>query len=140
VPGITSASAAAASAGRSMTRRARNQAITFLTAHEAQGYAEHDWRALAQPGSAVAIYMGLRAARFVQGRLMLHGASPETPVTIIENASRQSEKLVRARLGDMPERISEAGIAGPAIIFIGLDAREARRAAAQTSAITRAAI
>jgi len=76
----------------------------------------------------------------VQGRLMLHGASPETPVTIIENASRQSEKLVRARLGDMPERISEAGIAGPAIIFIGLDAREARRAAAQTSAITRAAI
>jgi uroporphyrin-III C-methyltransferase/precorrin-2 dehydrogenase/sirohydrochlorin ferrochelatase len=140
VPGITSASAAAASAGRSMTRRGRNQAISFLTAHEAQGYAEHDWRALAQPGSAVAIYMGLRAARFVQGRLMLHGASPETPVTIIENASRPSEKLVRARLGDMPERIGEAGIAGPAIIFIGLDAREARRAAAQTSAITRTAV
>ena len=140
VPGITSASAAAAAAGRSMTRRARNQAITFLTAHEAQGYAEHDWRALAQPGSAVAIYMGLRAARFVQGRLLLHGASPETHVTIIENASRQSEKLVRARLVDMPERISEAGITGPVIIFIGLDAREARRTAAQAPDMTRAAI
>jgi len=125
VPGITSASAAAASAGRSMTRRGRNQAISFLTAHEAQGYAEHDWRALAQPGKALAIYMGLRAARFVQGRLLLHGASPETPVTIIENASRTDEKQISASLADMAERISEAGIAGPAIIFIGLPARRA---------------
>lgn len=126
VPGITSGSAAAASAGRSLTRRGRNQAITFLTAHEAQGYAEHDWRGLAQPGKALAIYMGLRAARFVQGRLMLHGASPNTPVTIIENASRSDEKRVSASLADMAERISEAGIAGPAIIFIGLPARRAQ--------------
>ncbi len=129
VPGITSASAAAASAGRSLTRRGRNQAITFLTAHDAEGYAEHDWRALAQPDHALAIYMGLRAARFVQGRLMLHGASPETPVTIIENASRPGEKRVSATLREMCERISEAGITGPAIIFIGLPARRARTGA-----------
>jgi len=133
VPGITSASAAAASAGRSLTRRGRNQAITFLTAHEAQGYAEHDWRALAQPGNAFAIYMGLRAARFVQGRLMLHGASPDTPVTIVENASRRDEKRVGATLADMCERISEAGIAGPAIIFIGLPARRAQGGAIEST-------
>jgi uroporphyrin-III C-methyltransferase/precorrin-2 dehydrogenase/sirohydrochlorin ferrochelatase len=133
VPEITSASAAAASAGRSLTRRGRNQAITFLTAHEAQGYAEHDWRALAQPGNAFAIYMGLRAARFVQGRLMLHGASPETPVTIVENASRRDEKRVGATLGDMCERISEAGIGGPAIIFIGLPARRAQSGAVEST-------
>ncbi len=132
VPGITSASAAAASSGRSLTRRGRNQSITFLTAHEAQGYAEHDWRALAQPGNAIAIYMGSRASRFVQGRLMLHGASPETPVTVIENASRPEEKRVSATLGDMCERIGEAGITGPAIIFIGLPARRAQ--AAETDA------
>jgi uroporphyrin-III C-methyltransferase/precorrin-2 dehydrogenase/sirohydrochlorin ferrochelatase len=132
VPGITSASAAAASSGRSLTRRGRNQAITFVTAHEAQGYAEHDWRALAQPGNAIAIYMGLRASRFVQGGLMLHGASPETPVTVIENASRPEEKRVSATLGDMCEQIGEAGITGPAIIFIGLPARRAQ--AAETDA------
>ncbi|RIA55436.1 siroheme synthase CysG [Dichotomicrobium thermohalophilum] len=126
VPGITSGSAAAASSGRSLTRRGRNQAITFLTAHDAQGYAEHDWRALAQPGNALAIYMGLRAARFVQGRLMLHGAAPETPVTIVENTSRPEEKRVSATLANMCERISEAGIVGPAIIFIGLPARRAQ--------------
>jgi uroporphyrin-III C-methyltransferase/precorrin-2 dehydrogenase/sirohydrochlorin ferrochelatase len=132
VPGITSASAAAASSGRSLTRRGRNQTITFLTAHEAQGYAEHDWRALAQRGSALAIYMGLRAARFVQGRLMLHGAAPETTVTIIENASRPEEKRVSATLGDMCDRLRAAGVAGPAIIFIGLPARRAQAAEMET--------
>jgi len=132
VPGITSGSAAAASAGRSLTRRGRNQAITFLTAHEARGYAEHDWRALAQQSQALAIYMGVRAARFVQGRLMLHGAAPETPVTIIENASRPQEKRVSASLSDMCEQISAHDIEGPAIIFIGLPARRAQAAEGET--------
>ncbi len=129
VPGITAASAAAASSGRSLTRRGRNGAIGFITAQDAEGYAEHDWRALAQPGSAVAIYMGLQAARFVQGRLMLHGAKPEMPVTIVENASRPNEKIVGAHLSDMCEQIEAADITGPAVIFLGLEARRAREAA-----------
>jgi siroheme synthase len=76
--------------------------------------------------------MGLRAARFVQGRLMLHGASPKTPVTIIENASRPEENRVSATLGELCEHIIEAGIAGPAIIFIGLQARRSRSAQSGT--------
>jgi len=126
VPGITAASAAAASAGRSLTRRGRNGAIGFITAQDAEGYAEHDWRALAQPGRTFAIYMGLRAARFVQGRLLLHGASPETPVTAVENAARPQERILETRLGDMSQRIQAAGIRGPAIIFVGLKARTAQ--------------
>jgi siroheme synthase len=38
-----------------------------------RGFADHDWRALARPGEVAAIYMGKRAARFVQGRLLMHG-------------------------------------------------------------------
>lgn len=139
VPGITSASAAAATAGRSLTRRGRNGAIGFITAQDAEGYAEHDWRALAQPGRTFAIYMGLRAARFVQGRLLVHGASPETPVTIVENASRPHERVIAAQLGTMSETITDAGLSGPAIIFIGLEARAAKAVAADLT-ITRQAI
>jgi len=125
VPGITAASAAAASCGRSLTRRGRNGSVSFITAQDAEGYAEHDWRALAAPDKAFAIYMGLRAARFVQGRLLLHGAAPDTPVTVVENASRADERIIEARLADMDERLSAAGVSGPAIIFVGLDARAA---------------
>jgi len=139
VPGITAASAAAASAGRSLTRRGRNGAIGFITAQDAEGYAEHDWRALAQPGKTFAIYMGLRAARFVQGRLLLHGASPETPVTIVENASRPDERVIESQLGGVSQTIWASAIRGPAIIFIGLKARAATTVAAGP-AVTRHAI
>jgi uroporphyrin-III C-methyltransferase/precorrin-2 dehydrogenase/sirohydrochlorin ferrochelatase len=119
VPGVTAAAAAAASIGVSLTRRHRNSSITFLTARDAEGLAEHDWKALAN-GASLAIYMGVRAAKFVQGRLLLHGASPSTAVTIVENASRPSERIAVGTLAELPQLIGAAKIAGPAIIFIGL--------------------
>jgi siroheme synthase len=125
IPGVTSAAAAAAGAGRSLTRRGRNQAVTLMTAHDAAGFAEHDWRNLAQPGAIAAVYMGVRAARFVRGRLLLHGAVAERPVTVVENASRAGEKRVATTLGDLPEAVDAAGITGPAIILLGLEAAAA---------------
>ena len=57
------------------------------------GYAEHDWRDLAKPDAVAAIYMGKTAARFIQGRLLMHGADPLTPVSIIENSSRPDQVI-----------------------------------------------
>jgi uroporphyrin-III C-methyltransferase/precorrin-2 dehydrogenase/sirohydrochlorin ferrochelatase len=125
IPGVTAAAAAAASAGVSLTRRGRNKALRFLTGHDVDGFAEHDWRALAAPGATAAIYMGVRAARFLQGRLMLHGAAPDTPMTAVENASRAEEKIVSAPLSRLPEALAEAGVTGPAILFLGLSPRRA---------------
>ena len=125
VPGITSAAAAAASARISLTRRHRNSAIRFVTGQDIDGFAEHDWRGLAAPGAAAAIYMGVRAARFLQGRLMLHGARPDTPVTIVENASRPQQRIVASTLGALTADMQAAAIQGPAILFLGLAARQA---------------
>lgn len=128
VPGVTAAVAAAAQMRVSLTRRGRNRDFRILTAHDMDGFAEHDWRALARPDGASAVYMGVRAARFLQGRLMLHGADPDTPVTAVENASRADQKIVAAPLSRLPEALAEAGIRGPAIIFIGLAPRGALEA------------
>lgn len=124
-PGITSASAAAASIKTSLTRRGRNSEIRFLTGQDVKGFAEQDWRGLSAPGATAAIYMGVRAARFIQGRLMLHGADPETPVTAIENASRPDEKVVSAPLKSFPTALQAAGVTGPAILFLGIAPRKA---------------
>jgi uroporphyrin-III C-methyltransferase/precorrin-2 dehydrogenase/sirohydrochlorin ferrochelatase len=129
IPGITSAAAAAASIKVSMTRRGRNKSVQFITGHDMQGFAEHDWRSLAAEGATAAIYMGVRAARFIQGRLMMHGAGFDTPVTAIENASRPEQKIVSATLGTLPRVLKESGITGPAILFLGLSPREALNAA-----------
>lgn len=125
VPGITSASAAAAAIKTSFTKRGRNSSFRILTGHDVKGFAEHDWKTLAAPGQAAAIYMGIRASRFLQGRLMVHGADFNTPMTIVENASRSNQKIVGTTLSRLTDDLEGAGITGPAILFWGLAPREA---------------
>ena len=125
VPGLTSASAAVASLGQSLTRRGRNTAVRFVTGHDMQGYADQDWRTLARSGEVAAIYMGKKASRFIQGRLLMHGADPATPVTIVENASRADERIVEATLASLPAILAEADITGPALLLYGLAPRGA---------------
>ncbi len=129
IPGITAASAAAASIGVSWTRRGRNASFRLLTGHDVAGFAEHDWRGLAKPGQAAAIYMGVRASRFLSGRLLMHGAAADTPVTAIENVSRSDQKIVATTLDRLPDALAGAGITGPAILFLGLSPRQAMAAA-----------
>jgi uroporphyrin-III C-methyltransferase/precorrin-2 dehydrogenase/sirohydrochlorin ferrochelatase len=134
VPGITAASAAVAGLGQSLTRRGRNAGVRFLTGHDMQGFADHDWRALARRGEVAAVYMGKRAARFVQGRLMMHGADPATPVSFVENASRPDQRILSASLADMAEVLAEAAPRGPVLTFLGLAPRAAAAAVARDHA------
>jgi len=127
IPGITAAAAAAAQLGVSLTRRGRNSSIQFLTGRDLEGFAEHDWRMLAQPGNVAAIYMFRTAARFVQGRLMMHGARGETPITVVFNASRPDARIVPGRLADLPDLLT--GDDGPALLFVGLAPRDTAVAA-----------
>ncbi|MEM8630165.1 MAG: siroheme synthase CysG [Pseudomonadota bacterium] len=129
VPGITAASAAVATIGQSLTRRGRNSSVRLITGHDTQGYAEHDWRALAAPGEVAAIYMGKKTARFIQGRLMMHGADPATPFTVIENASRPTQRILSTTLAELPDALAEAEMTGPALTFLGLAPRAALEAA-----------
>ena len=67
--------------------------------------------------------MGKRAARFLQGRLMMHGAKAETPVTVVENASRPDQRVLETTLIALPEAV--ATLDGPAVLLYGLAARAA---------------
>lgn len=129
VPGITSASAAVAAIGQSLTRRGRNASVRFLTGHDTRGFADHDWRALAAPGEVAAVYMGKKSARFFQGRLLMHGADRRTPVTVIENASRADQRVIETTLDALPAALDAAQLGGPALTFLGLAPRAAIAAA-----------
>lgn len=133
VPGVTSAAAAAAASKVSLTKRGRNSSVQFLTGHDVDGFAEQDWRSLSRPGAAAAIYMGLRAAAFIRGRLLMHGADPTTPVSAVENASRPEQKIVAATIATLPEALAAAGLRGPAILFLGLAPRAAAGAVTSTA-------
>ncbi|MFZ8959800.1 MAG: uroporphyrinogen-III C-methyltransferase, partial [Paracoccaceae bacterium] len=126
IPGITAASAAAAQIGQSLTKRGRNSALRFLTGHDVAGFAEHDWRGLARSGEVAAIYMGKRGARFIQGRLLMHGARADTPVTVIEHASRADTHVIDTDLAHLAHAIEAQGKGAPAVILYGLTPRAAR--------------
>ncbi|MEP3891795.1 MAG: siroheme synthase CysG [Hellea sp.] len=119
VPGITSAASAAAEIGASLTTRGHNKAVSFLTGHDAKGFAEHDWKGLAAGGARAAIYMGVGASGFIQGRLLMHGAAGDLPVTVVENASRDSQLIVATTLERLSKDIKAHGVKGPAILLLG---------------------
>lgn len=120
IPGLTAASCAVAAIGQSLTKRGRNASVRLLTGHDMKGFADHDWRALARPGEVAAIYMGKSAARFLQGRLLMHGADPDTPVTIVENASRPDQQVLATDLRHMASDLADAALNGPALTLFGL--------------------
>ena len=129
VPGITSAAAAAAEIGTSLTTRGRNKSISFLTGHDAKGFAEHDWKSLAENGARGAVYMGVGASGFIQARLLMHGADKHMVVTVVENASRDNQIVMATSLERLSDDITANGIKGPAILLLGY----APRSIAETS-------
>lgn len=123
LPGLTAATVAAAQIGQSLTRRGRNAGLRIVTGHDMAGFTEQDWHGLARKGEVAAIYMGKTSARFIQGRLMMHGADPATPVTLVENASRADERILPATLATLPD--AAARTQGPTVILFGLAPRQA---------------
>lgn len=126
LPGLTAATVAAAAIGQSLTRRGRNASLRILTGHDMAGFAEQDWRGLARAGEVAAIYMGKKSARFLQGRLMMHGADAATPVALVENVSRPGQRILAATLATLPE--AARALEGPALILYGLSPRQAAAA------------
>ena len=126
LPGLTAATVAAAAIGQSLTRRGRNASLRIVTGHDMAGFAEQDWRGLARAGEVAAIYMGKKSARFIQGRLMMHGADAQTPVTIIENVSRADEAVIAATIATLADAVTT--LSGPAVILLGLAPRRAATA------------
>jgi len=123
VPGVSAALAASASSHAPLTHRGLAQAVTFVTGHAApngeEGWAEPelDWISLARPNHTVVVYMGLSTAPVIAARLTEAGRSAQTPVLLVENASRADERRVLTVLAGLPE--AAARLSGPAILIIG---------------------
>jgi uroporphyrin-III C-methyltransferase len=126
-PGITAASAAAASACVSLSLRGSARQVRFVTAQaRADEAIDLDWSALADPGATLAFYMGRAAAPEICRNLIAHGLPATTPVLIAKDVSLAEERLVHTRLDLLPIAIGNA-TGGPALILIG-EAVRARRA------------
>lgn len=120
IPGVTSASAAAAAAGIPLTRRLTARRVQFLTGHDVTGKLPDDLNmaALADPAATTVVFMGKRTFGELAARLMAAGLSADVPAMLAESVSTPGQVLHRATLGTLAARIEMAGD-GPALILIG---------------------
>lgn len=118
--GITAASAAAASAGISLSLRGVARDVRFVTAHSQRGAAlDIDWTSLACGGSTLAFYMGREAAGEIMRGLVRAGMPGATPVLIACHVSAPEERQLATRL-DLLELATKSFAAdAPTLILIG---------------------
>jgi len=119
-PGITAASAAAASGLASLTLRGLARRLTFVTAHARAGEAiDLDWKALAAADTTLAVYMGRAAAPEIVRSLIAAGRAPDTPVLIAVNVSLPTERLIRGKLSALPFLTQAISDDDPTLLLIG---------------------
>jgi uroporphyrin-III C-methyltransferase len=116
VPGITTASAAAAAAGISLTDRRFASNVLFTTAHRRPRADPIEWKKLVSSGSTLVIYMpGSNYTALVE-QLISAGLTVETPCLVISSVSRPSQTMVRTKLASLASRIP---LAAPSLIVVG---------------------
>lgn len=119
VPGITAAAGCAAYAGIPLTHRDHAQTCMFVTAHGKDGVLGLDWEVLARPAQTVAVYMGLSNLGTLAREISARGVDPATPAAIIDNGTRENQRVVIGTVGTLEAKAIAADLKGPAIIIIG---------------------
>jgi len=121
IPGVTSASAAAAAAGIPLTRRLTSRRVQFITGHDVTGALPEDLNlaALADPAATTVVFMGRSTFGELAERLMAAGLAADTPTLLAESVSTPEQKLHRATLGTLAAHIAADPGDGPALILLG---------------------
>ncbi|MDE2481781.1 MAG: uroporphyrinogen-III C-methyltransferase [bacterium] len=121
VPGISSSIAAPAYAGIPVTHREHNTAFTVATGHEDPTKPEStiDWAKLADPHRTLVLLMAMGNLGGIAERLVANGLAPTTPVAVIQDGTRPTQRTVTGTLADIAEIVAREGLKAPAIVVVG---------------------
>ena len=121
VPGVSSAIAVPALAGVPVTHRAVNHEFVVVSGHLAPDDPESlvNWDALAKLSGTLVLLMAVERMELFAAALLKGGRPAQTPVLAVQHGTTAAERIVRATLSDVPERLRSEGIRPPAVIVIG---------------------
>ena len=121
VPGVTSASAAAAAASIPLTRRLSARRLQFVTGHDVTGVLPENLNmaALADPECTTAIYMPKRTFPILAQRLMDHGLAQDTPALLAESVSQSDENLTSSTISKLAVQLAKNAGSSPGLILFG---------------------
>jgi uroporphyrin-III C-methyltransferase len=121
VPGITTATAAAAYLGTSLTKRGVARRVQMVTGHDTDGKLPEDLdiAALADPGATTCVFMGKATFAALAAKLIAHGLSRETPTVVVESLGSPSTEVMAGSLAEIAARLAASRPAGPCLILYG---------------------
>ncbi len=121
IPGVTTASAAAAAAGIPLTRRLTGRRVQFVTGADVSGGLPPDLNiaALADPGATTVVYMGKRTFAALVERLVAAGLPPDTPALLAEAVGHPDQNLTAGSIATLALRLREDPGTAPAVILFG---------------------
>jgi uroporphyrinogen III methyltransferase/synthase len=121
VPGVTAGFAAPAYAGIPLTHREDSSAVAFVTGHEDPDKAGSalDWEALARFPGTLVIYMGVRRLGEIAERLIGAGRDAAEPAAAIERGTMPAQRVIEAKLGDLPVVAEASELRAPAVVVAG---------------------
>lgn len=89
--------------------------MIFITGHSREG----NWRSLAQYNHTQVIYIGPKNLPFIRDRLLANQLAADTPVVLIENATRPNARVIITTLADCMQARDENQLKPPTLIIIG---------------------
>lgn len=122
VPGISAALGCAAQAKIPLTHRDASSAVSFV-AGQCKGLSDQNWSGLAGKGRTLVIYMGVANAESIVEKLIADGASPDIPVAVLENGTRNNFRALQTLLTDLGDLVRRENVKSPALLVVGEVAR-----------------
>ena len=118
VPGVTSALAAGAQLGVSLTRRGVSRSVVFATPRVGEGEDVSDWAPAVAHADTAVLYMGAGQSARIAAVLESHGMAAATPVILVENASLPGSREIGCTLGELRDGLNP-GFTGPVLMMFG---------------------
>ena len=133
VNGITAGLAGATNCDIPLTLRGVSRGVTLVTAHT-QDDSSLNWRALAEGGTTLVVYMGVAKLEEIRQQLLEGAMAADMPVAMIENASLPQQRECRSTLAHMHTDAQVFALKSPAILVIGSVAGAGQAASITVSA------
>ncbi|WP_199439052.1 uroporphyrinogen-III C-methyltransferase [Umezawaea beigongshangensis] len=121
VPGVTSAFGVPALAGVPVTHRGVAHEVVVVSGHVAPDDERSmvDWPALAALRGTIVLMMAVERAGAFATALIDGGRPADTPVTVVQEGSTRTERVLRSTLDSLGADVVAEGIRPPAIIVVG---------------------
>lgn len=119
IPGITSSIGGLAYGGIPITHRDYSSSFHVFTGHFKDDDKEYNWDVLAKLKGTMVFLMGMKNLEKITTNLINYGKRKDTPVAIINWATRYNQKTVTGNLENIVDVVKREDIKPPSLIVIG---------------------